>query len=97
MRSVSWSSAKCLHKGRIVLEISPILGRAISMLEMFQKIQKARQMHVVKTVRLLFDMSFCKAFIGYLRIRMKLEEDFDVSRPRNGCKALLEPIYKSIT
>ena len=73
MKSVLFPAARCLHEGRTVFEIPPSLGRATSILEMFQQSQNARQIHAAKTIR-LFEMSLCGACIEYQRIGMNAEE-----------------------
>lgn len=43
------------------------------MLEMFQKSQKLRQIHVAKTICFLLEISFCGAYIAGLRIAKDIE------------------------
>jgi hypothetical protein len=69
MKSVS-RSAECLHEGRTAFEIPATPGRAMSMLEMFEKNQKLRktQIHAARMVRLLLDIPFCEACIEFQRV-----------------------------
>ena len=46
----------------------------MKLVQIFQKIQKVRQIHVARTIRLLFGMSFCGACIEYQMIAMTTKE-----------------------
>jgi hypothetical protein len=62
----------------------------MSMLEMFQKSKKLRQVqiHAAKTVRLLLDIPFCEVCIEYQRVDMNTGEDLATVSSGSTRKAL---------